>query len=132
MSKYGKIARSAAKKARNGVDPRKAWKISAKKIYPRPDQKESRKKGCPRNAFLGLAEDGVIVGIPFGDYTNSIKSKMYALAGVKLLRKKPHLSNNPSKLWRCVMRKLNTRKVHNNQMDVVVALWENSDIERNA
>ena len=33
-------------------------------------------------------------------------------------------------MWRCIMRKENENKKHNNQMDVVVGLWKNGDIER--
>ena len=133
MSKYGKIACWAAKNARKGVAPRKAWDGSAKKYYPESSQKESRKKGCPRHAFLGLAEEGLIAGIPHGEYTDSIENKEYAIAGVCLLMSEQDLCNNKSKLWRrvlCHVRADDRSKQHNNQMDVVVALWKNGDIRQ--
>ena len=64
MSKYGTIAVCAAKKVRegNGLCPISAWKTSAEEIFP--EQTASREKSCPRNAFLGLAEEGLIRSSP--------------------------------------------------------------------
>ena len=140
MSAYGKIACSAAEKARNGMSPQSAWENSARESYPEPGQIESRNKVCPRDAFLGLSEDGLIIGIPPGEYTRSIKSKKYAIAGVFLLREVPNLCENKSKMWRivrdmwCVMGDEPTEKnkAANNRMDVVVALWQNGDIRHTA
>ena len=70
------------------------------------------------------------------------RNKIYALAGVALLREVPDLCNNKSRMWRIVremwriMRaeaeQMKTPKNHNNQMDVVVALWKNRDIRHRA
>lgn len=103
-------------------------KKAAEKVFP--DQRSSRDKGCPRCAFLGLAEEGLIVGISSGRYTNSVDNKRYALAAVALLRERPGLCEEPSGMWRCIMCKENENKKHTNQMDVVVGLWKNGDIER--
>ena len=122
---YGGIACLAADKAREGMAPLQAWKESAK----------GHDKVCPRLAFLGLAEEGLLVGIDPGNYTNSEqKNKKYAREGLILLRENPDLCNNKSEMWRRVMRKLklNTRKTPNNQMDVVVALWKNCYIKNSA
>ena len=75
MSKYGTIAVCAAKKVRegNGLCPISAWKTSAEEIFPEQKEKEGREKSCPRNAFLGLAEEGLIRSIPPGSYTRSIE-----------------------------------------------------------
>lgn len=132
MSKYGKIACLAASSARNGMEPGMAWKKAAEKVFP--DQRSSRDKGCPRCAFLGLAGEGLIVGISSGKYTDSEDNKRYALAGVALLRERPGLCDEPRvMMWRCIMHKEeNENKTHNNQMDVVVGLWKNGYIERDA
>ena len=126
MSKYGTIAVRAAKRVReeNGLCPISAWKTSAEDIFP--EQKASQEKGCPRNAFLGLAEEGLIRGVPPGRYTRSLDNKDYALEAVKLLRISPDLSDDPKQLWECVMHGRN--KQHNGQMDVAIALWKNGDI----
>ena len=98
-----------------------------------PNQGPSRDKGCPRNAFLGLAEDGLIVGVPSGQYTRSELNKRYATRAVGLLRQKRHLAKNtPSELWRLVMsEECDRNKAHNNQMDVVTALWSAGNIQPN-
>ena len=131
MSQYGKVACLAAKRARNSKKrawnskkPRQAWEKSAKEVFP--DKPASQDKDCPRSAFLGLAEDGLIVGIPSGNYTKSQDSKRYAIAGVDLLRKEPALCDCPRKMWYRIMGK---NKKHNNQMEVVAALWKNGDIK---
>ena len=130
MSKYGKVARLAAEEARNGLCPISAWKKSAKKVFPK--QKESRKKACPRCAFLGLAEDGMLRDISPGNYTRSRDNKRYALKAVKLLHTSPYLSRSPEKMWECVMSSEGEEKTHNEQMSVVADLWNNGDIDRDS
>lgn len=129
MSKYGDVARLAARGARGGTAPQQAWEEAAEAMFPH--QGPSRDKSCPRCAFLGLAEDGLIVGVPSGAYTGSELTKRYAIRSVDLLRQKPHLADEPSELWRrvvCTVVGERNKIHHNNQMDVVTALWSNGDI----
>lgn len=128
MSKYGKVARLAAGYARKGGRPAQAWRKAAAYVFPQ--QRASREKSCPRCAFLGLAQDGLIVGVPAGQYTRSKDNKRYATKAVRLLENKPSLCNDPSELWHHVMSDEKGDKLHNDQMDVVVALWTSGDIER--
>ena len=129
MSKYGEVACMAADDARGGGAPKDAWRRAAKRIFP--NQKSSQDKGCPRCAFLGLAEEGLVVGIPRGKYTNSADNKRYAIQALKLLRDEPSLCDASGRLWRLVVQEeRDPNKVHNNQMDVVVGLWQNGDIDR--
>ena len=131
MSKYGELARLAATGARNGTAPRQAWEEAAKTVFP--SQSASRDKSCPRDAFLGLAQDGLLVGVPSGQYTRSELNRRYATRAVDLLRREPYLANTPSQLWRRVMfAERDRNKTHNNQMDVVTALWSNGDIRPSA
>ena len=124
MSPSGEIAVLVAQRAREGVDPAQAWYDVAAHIYS--DSPTSRAKSCPRCTFLGLAEVGLIVGIPAGKYTRSIDNKRYAVAGVRLLLSNPELSECPDELWRRVM--AGELKKHNAQMEVVAALWNAGDI----
>ena len=125
MSDYGELAKRAASMARKGISPVEAWESSAKKIFP--TQKSSREKGCPKCAFLGLAEEGLIKGVPAGRYTTSKDNKRYALAAIDLLRANPPLSDDTAHMWRIVMQ--GTEKQHNEQMNVVSSLWQNGDIQ---
>jgi hypothetical protein len=87
--------------------------------------KALKKKGCPKNTFLGLCEEGIVKGIKRGVYLKNSESnlnKLYALTGVRLLSINPNLTRR--ELWIMVEEKLNINKNHNSQMDVVIALWE--------
>ena len=87
-----------------------------------PTSLTARKKGCPRGAFLGLCEEGLVKGIPPGSYTASKDNKAYAVRAAALLTEgKQTWSVN--ELWRAVANDL--EKTHNSQMDVVMALWKN-------
>ena len=128
MSKYGKAACLATQKVRNGSSPKDAWEDSVKAIFP--EQAPSRNKSCPRCAFLGLAGAGLIIGVPPGNYTRSRDNARYAVNAAYLLRECPRLYIKANILWRCIMsNEENTEKAHNNQMDVVMALWKNDYIE---
>ncbi len=76
-------------------------------------------KGCPKNTFLGLCEDGFVKGIPCGNYTSSTKNKGYALEALEILKRRPELSNNPRELWEEI-----ADISYNQQMSVVCALWK--------
>ena len=128
MSKYDDLAVLATDDVRKTGDaPRDAWRRAAK---------SNQDKNCPLCAFLGLAEDGFIKGIPPGQYIHSTKkkSKQYAILAVEVLREMPCLCDAPrTKLWDCVMQRVRGRKkAHNNQMDVVIGLWKNGYIEEAA
>ncbi|EGQ7650473.1 TPA: hypothetical protein ACPJ0G_004764 [Vibrio alginolyticus] len=119
MNKYGDVAVAATHIAQTGVCPVEAWNTAAEKEFK--DNATSIKKGCPKNAFLGLAESGFVVGVPKGSYTKSVLNKQYALEAVRLLNENPSMKNNIKKLW--VQSCGSESKVHNSQMDVVVSLW---------
>lgn len=90
------------------------------KLYP--TSAAARKKSCPRGAFLGLCEEGLVKGIPAGRYTTSKDNKAYAVRAVALLTEGTQLRSTSS-LWRAVTNGVD--KAHNSQMDIVLALWNN-------
>lgn len=126
MNKYGEAAIKAVELFESGtnMDPRDAWELIANDLFA--DSPSCRVKGCPKSAFLGLCEEGLVRGIPKGSYTRSQKNKSYALKAIELLKESPDLSSNPNKLWKEI---ISEPKAHNSQMDVVVALWKNGLIE---
>lgn len=119
FSKFGLAAVKAADLAMRGLHPSDAWGAVANTVFP--DSPSSQVKGCPKSAFLGLAEEGYIVGIPPGRYTTSVDNKRYAVDALRLLQRNDKLADNPQELWRQVMK--GEIKVHNHQMNVVTALW---------
>jgi hypothetical protein len=126
MNKYGEAAIKAVELVESGtnMDPRDAWELVGNDIFA--DCPSCRSKGCPKNAFLGLCEEGLVKGIPKGSYTGSQKNKSYALKAIDVLKENPDLASNPNNLWTEV---ISEPKSHNSQMNVVIALWKNGLIE---
>lgn len=58
-NKYGLAAKEAAL---IGDNPTEAWKIAVKDF----DSESAKVKSCPKNAFLGLCEAGLVKGIQPG------------------------------------------------------------------
>jgi hypothetical protein len=120
MGKYGDCAVHAVKLIENKheKEPRLAWNLAASSLM---ESEAMKNKGCPRAAFLGLCEEGMIKGIPKGRYTRSTKNKGYALNAIKILQQ---TSKPPTRdeLWREIT---GYNIVHNGQMDVVLSLWHN-------
>jgi hypothetical protein len=91
-----------------------------KQLYP--TSPAARRKSCPRGAFLGLCEEGLVKGIPAGHYAASNDNKGYAVRAAALLAEGSQTWSR-SALWQAVTD--NPEKTHNSQMDVVLALWKN-------
>lgn len=120
MGKYGYTALLATKMILDGkvASPSDAWDSAVSKVF---QSKSSQKKGCPRGAYLGLCESGVVSGVLAGSYCRSKKNKEYAIKALQILRKSPKSQFNEDTLWRHVM--AGEEKVPNHQMDVVLTLW---------
>jgi len=128
MGKYGMTAVKAANLLQQGrVDsPPEAWRSAAHTVFP--DSMSSQQKGCPRDTFLGLCQEGLVRGIPRGKYTRSELNKEYGLTAIALLRHESALAKDARQLWRRVVGA--GKKVHNQQMDVVISLWEDDLIKK--
>ena len=124
MAKYGDCAFMAAKDASKCGDPISAWRRAAASVFA--ESLSARVKGCPKSAFLGLCEEGLVVGVKPGKYTRSVDNKNYALKAVALLRQNGELADDPARLWKEVIG--NIHKVENSQMDVVLTLWRSKQI----
>ena len=121
MRKYGEASVIATRLALKGekLSPVEAWKEAVKKVFP--DSKSSQIKGCPKDTFLGLCEEGYITNINRGCYARSKKNKEYGLRAIKVLTKSPSLSKDEKALWDLIMN--GETKTPNHQMDVVCSLW---------
>ena len=121
MKKYEETAVLAAKLLKNGQcsDPAVAWKRAAKEMFP--SSQSLQEKGCPKGAFFGLCNGGLVGDLPPGDYSKSSKNGEYAVSAVEVLRKNKFLTSQPDMLWKKVA---GNTKTHNHQMDVVIGLWE--------
>ena len=84
MNKYGLTALKSVENFKDSYTILEIWSQSAKEIFK---TKSSQEKSCPKNAFLGLCEEGLVKGIKKGKYTKSVKNKNYALQAVEILKK---------------------------------------------
>jgi hypothetical protein len=120
-NRYGEAALMAAQEdSPFAGNPVARWKAAMAALYP--TSLSAQRKACPRGAFLGLSEEGLIKGIPEGQYAASEDNKAYAVQAVALLTEGKQ-SWSVSALWRAVAK--DPEKVHDSQMDVVMALWKN-------
>lgn len=120
MGQYGKTAIRAVQliQAEETKSPSEAWETAAAQVIK---ALTSRKKSCPRDAFLGLCEEGLVRGIPSAVYTDSIKNKAYAVEAARLLKTNPDMEQ--STLWSTATHDSGIQ--HNGQIDVVLALHNN-------
>lgn len=125
-NRYGEAALMVARRDVSAdINPVARWECAMERLYPTsPTQ---RNKSCPRGAFLGLCEEGLVKGIAPGQYTKSKENKEYAVHAAALLTEGAH-KWSIGELWRAVS--ADPKKKHNQQLDVVLALWNNGLIVR--
>ena len=124
MGKFGQVAVKATYLLNSAKvsDPREAWDSATRTLLSYSTS--MMRKHCPRSAYLGLCEEGLVKGAPREHWLTSDVNKLYAVRAVQELRiderwlKKPMMH-----LWRQVSR--SQTKVANSQIDVVFALWQN-------
>ncbi|MFC3722288.1 DUF6979 family protein [Neoaquamicrobium sediminum] len=121
MGSYGNVAVRAARSLETGahLSPSDAWKDAA--ICEYPTQAASRKKACPRGAFIGLCEADLIRGATSTKLHSPSRNGEYAVAAANVLRDNPHLATDKKALW--LIACPDQPKRPNNQMDVVIALY---------
>ncbi|HEX8211669.1 MAG TPA: hypothetical protein VF584_15960 [Longimicrobium sp.] len=136
MGKYGDTAVQAAKLLRSGHrSGEDAWRQVAEAVFA--GAPPAMKKTCPREAFLGLCQEGMLAGVPASCCRPVDRglNRSYAVAAAQLLVAEPDLAHgNKAALWRCVMSKCcaDPNKRHNSQLDVVLALWAEGWIDASA
>lgn len=128
MNSYRETAVIAANLISAGEvsDPTKAWNQATMQLFP--SSQELRKKGCPKAAFLGLCNRGLIAGVGAESSAKITKNGQYAIDAIQVLRENRFIASQPDLLWRKVA---GSAKTHNHQMDVVIGLWEADLITRN-
>jgi hypothetical protein len=124
MNNYEKIAINALEKIFKGQEPEQAWENASIEIFGKGTS--GQKKSCPRNSFLGLCEDGFILGVEKGNYLKKAnsKNKAYAIKSIHLIKNDSSLLNQKSLLWGKI-----TNITYNQQLDVVFSLINNGYIK---
>ena len=120
MRKYGDAAVIATNlyRTEKASSPVSAWEIATSQLFGAGSP--GQKKACPKGAYLGLAEEGYLIGVLAGTYTRSQKNKAYAINAVRFLHDNPAQPITAEQLWAIVIH--HSHKVYNHQMDVVLAL----------
>lgn len=129
MNKFAKVAIEVAEELQN-MEKEKQKEINLVDLWKEQCRKNelkeaSIKKGCPRLAFVGLCENELVKGIRVKNSYKKSLNKNYAVEAVKILRdnKKNYTTRE---LWKEIG---NKDKKHNNQMNVVIVLWEKGMIK---
>jgi len=122
MGKFGNVAVAATRRLSSGtdIDPRDAWRSAAQLLLGYSPS--MMRKNCPRSAYLGLCEVGLVTSAPRGRWISSDDNKLYALRAVRALRCDATWLERPMLLWRKVSQ--SPSKTPNNQIDVVFELWK--------
>ena len=121
MAGYRDAAVIAAELISGGkfADPVAAWNQATSRVFP--SSASLRDKGCPKGAFLGLCNAGLIIGVESGSYAKPSKNGEYATDAVEVLQKNKFLASQPNLVWKKVA---GNTKTQNHQMDVVIGLWD--------
>jgi hypothetical protein len=94
MGKYGEAAVRAVLLLNSGkaACPDEAWETATSELFGKGTFSQS--KGCPRLAFLGLCEAGLVKGVNSSQRMKNSKNKKYAIEAVALLWQDPELASN--------------------------------------
>ena len=67
MNKYAVVALTAINLMKNNESTNviDAWETAATVVFP--NSETAQKKSCPKNAFLGLCEEGMVRGVESGN-----------------------------------------------------------------
>lgn len=122
MTKYTDAAITTAKRCQgsNRPDIKAEWRKVIKEL-------KAYDEGCPRSAFIGLCEEGMIKGIEAGSYglRKLNKNKAYAIAAANLVLS-GH-DTDPKAIWQKVTK---TDIRAHDQVGIVIALHDNSLLQK--
>jgi len=120
MTIYGDAAVKATKLliSKKCSSPRVAWDMAIK-CFTESD--ESRKKVCPRNAYLGLCDAGLVEGVAGGKHAKTENGE-YAVELVRAIKANPEIVSLPKEE---LFQQVAPGVKENGQVGVVFALFEN-------
>lgn len=126
MSQFAEVACLAAEIAtRAKCGPRDAWLRAAKQLNLKPSLQV---KNCPRATFLVLCQEGLVSGVPTGNYVRAVENRKHTLDAIRHLKREPSLADDPLALWRLVAGDEGIS--HDSQMHVVTSLWKRGQLRK--
>lgn len=105
-------------------DASEAWEEGKREAAARSlGTESSRDKGCPRSAFISLAEHGYIAGFRLQADRPLTLNAQHVLDAAKVLKSNRTLSSKKSDWWRKTAKRTRTsRQGHNGVLDVLAAV----------
>lgn len=120
MGIYGTAAIQTVLNYDSEVDLREQW-VNA--ISKETTSADSIDKSCPKGAFLGLCELGIVKNIPLKDYKAGEDNKRHAIGLLALAKANPNIT--AAKCFKLYQKSDNGLPDHHNgQADVVISLLE--------
>ncbi len=117
QTQYFRVAHAAYENIVNRkMDFEAVWSASAKEHI---NSAESRKKGCPKNTFIGLCESGDLKEIKAIKQSDGIN---YQYAKFAIAEWKQYPTITKSEMWKRIVNKFGKAKGHQGQLDVVQGL----------
>ncbi|MBK5071772.1 hypothetical protein I2492_01910 [Budviciaceae bacterium CWB-B4] len=120
MGIYGNTAVEVVKNYSDGQDLHIEWSNQVSKFT---SSKSSIEKSCPKCTFLGLCEEGLVVGIPKRKYLDlGNKNKNHAIMLYRIFKKKSELSS--CELHKLYVIERGASLTNNGQADILVSLYK--------
>ena len=116
MNKYAQTALKAHTYIEKGISAEEAWEKASCEYFKKGAA--SQVKGCPKCAFLGFFSKN--------EKITESKNAQYAKKALKVLQTDPKRRYTAKELWVAIG---NENKSYNQQMDVVLILWEKGIIK---
>lgn len=109
------------------TSPLQAWENAVQTLAAQGiGTASSRAKGCPKAAFVGLAEHGYVHGFAALSYKPLGESASYALCAYNCAMTNPSLQHRKGDWATAVAECGHSRKYHNGVLDVVAALIQHN------
>lgn len=124
MSLYRRITTFALESGL--TDANEAWEAGKRKAVLDGDGTVStHNKGCPKSAFISLAENGYITDFKTRSERQLSENALHALAGYEVQFAQPNIVNSKGAWWHETAKKRNSsRQGRNGVLDVLLAAME--------
>ena len=127
-TKIGRIAVEAQRLAATGTHPLDAWTEVLRRTYAGKQLENQLQHTCPKWAFSGLCNRGVVAGVSPGSCEEAVtkNSAEFALRALELVSKDGALLHNKRELRRRVfgIPQSPGYRQPNGEVDVLLGLWE--------
>ena len=133
MTKVARHAVRARELASSGSSPDAAWNQALAEVYSGEQLRNQLQHTCPKWAFAGLCNHGVVRGVPAGSCPAAAdrRSGRYAVDALNAVRREASLLRDKRTLKARVFGRPGTADYRkpNDEVEVLLGLWESGSIE---